>query len=195
MKMNKAGFTLVELLAAMVILAILMGVAIPNVVGVINRQKNNAYVEDAKRFVARARTTFAADVQINKTNNTCMTLEYLDNGDFDAPPNGGVYLRHVSYVRWGKDESNNYHYYVYLVECVSCDETQWNLTGNSLNGMDLRGIQGATYDDLKKVDNPNDVVIKNSKNDDALNKTAPTKDTTGCDGGVYYDNSKPHETR
>lgn len=188
MKMNKAGFTLVELLAAMVILAILMGVAIPNVIGVITRQKNNTYVEDAKRFAARARTTFASDTQLTRANNTCMTLEYLDNGDFDAPPNGGVYLRHISFVRY-----NGGNYYVYLVECVNCNKDQWNLSGSSASGKDIRGINGTSYTDLKNVENSNTVV----KVGTALNTTAPTKSNLSsiCSAGVYYDNSKPHETR
>ena len=121
MKLNKMGFTLVELLAAMLILGILMGVAIPNVIGVVNRQKNSAYIEDAKRMVIRARTTFSSNTNIDKVGNTCFTLRYLDNGDFDEPPNGGVYLKSLSYVKYDIHD-NQARYLVTLIECVSCKE-------------------------------------------------------------------------
>ena len=42
MKMNKKGFTLVELLAVIVILAIVVGISIPSVTGMINNSKNDA---------------------------------------------------------------------------------------------------------------------------------------------------------
>ena len=150
MKMNRAGFTLVELLAAMVILGILMGVAIPNVVGVVRKQRSKVYVEDAKRLAVRARTTFASDTNINKSNGVCMTMEYLDNGDFDEPPNGGVYLKKISYVRY-----YNSQYYVTLVECLECTKNEWVLTSTA---KELRGIISKTYTELKNNDDPNSIV-------------------------------------
>ena len=48
-KKNSNGFTLVELLATMVILGILMAIALPNVVGVLNNNRNKTYVADAKK--------------------------------------------------------------------------------------------------------------------------------------------------
>lgn len=161
MKMNKTGFTLVELLAAMVILAILMGVAIPNIVGTITRQRNNVYVEDAKRLVVRARTTFSADTSINKENGVCFTLEFLDNGDFDEPPNGGIYLRKLSYVRYNTTATGD-EYTVTLVECVNCDKTEGNITGDTARSKDLRGIASKTYTALKNADNPNNIVAASS---------------------------------
>ncbi len=154
MKMNKAGFTLVELLAAMVILGILMGVAIPNIVGTIARQRNNVYVEDAKRLVVRARTTFASDTSINKVDGVCFTLEYLDNGDFDEPPNGGAYLRKLSYVRFNTPNE----YTVTLIECTTCGKTESFIVGDAARAKDLRGITNKTYTTLKTLDNPNSVV-------------------------------------
>ena len=47
MKLNKRGFTLIELIASMVILAMLMVITVPNVIGILAQQKKNAYKEDA----------------------------------------------------------------------------------------------------------------------------------------------------
>ena len=48
---NKKGFTLIELLATIVILGIIMIVAVPNVTGIIYRNRANTYVEDAKKIM------------------------------------------------------------------------------------------------------------------------------------------------
>ena len=41
--MNKKGFTLVELLAVIALLALLTGIAVPNVISTINNNKKNRY--------------------------------------------------------------------------------------------------------------------------------------------------------
>ena len=46
---DKKGFTLVELLATVVILGIIMIVAVPNVMGILTRNRSNTYLEDAKK--------------------------------------------------------------------------------------------------------------------------------------------------
>jgi prepilin-type N-terminal cleavage/methylation domain-containing protein len=187
--MNKAGFTLVELLAAMVILGILMGVAIPNIVGTIARQRNNVYVEDAKRLVVRARTTFASDTSINKVDGVCFTLEYLDNGDFDEPPNGGVYLKSLSYVKY--DE--NGHYIVTLIECVNCKEkTTEQIYATNMNNKDIRIVSnvdasgGVNYNDLINDDKPTRFVTA-----DKSKYLTPTQ--AGCDASRFHDDENEEE--
>ena len=64
MKLNRQGFTLVELLAALVILALLMAAAVPNVIGMINRNKATSYIEDAKKLAARAEYLMRGDMLI-----------------------------------------------------------------------------------------------------------------------------------
>ncbi|MGI6324539.1 MAG: type II secretion system protein [Bacilli bacterium] len=53
MKRCKKGFTLVELLAVIVILGIILAIAIPNILNLINNSKEQAY-ESQKRFIIDA---------------------------------------------------------------------------------------------------------------------------------------------
>ncbi len=48
---NKKGFTLVELLAVIVILAIILAIAVPGITGIINSAKKGSFESDAKMIV------------------------------------------------------------------------------------------------------------------------------------------------
>ena len=61
MKMNKKGFTLVELLAVIAILAILVVMAVPNVLGMFNGAKVSAFVSQAESVYKAAQQQFVAD--------------------------------------------------------------------------------------------------------------------------------------
>ena len=88
---------MIELLATIVILGIIMIVAVPNVTGIIYRNRSNTYVEDAKKMVT------LADYAIRGSNNKIVkpadghciafSLQYLDNAEFEEPPNGGDYQK------------------------------------------------------------------------------------------------------
>ena len=96
--MNNKGFTMIELLAAVVVLGILMIVAVPTVTNVLNDSKNKTYIDDSIRLIS----TF--DNQMRKDNmmpvpaiNCCiaMNLTYLDNNTFDE--NIVSILKDISY--------------------------------------------------------------------------------------------------
>lgn len=61
MKKNNKGFTLVELLAVIVVLAIVMGLAAVAITGVLNNTRKSAFVADAKSFINGARSLVNAD--------------------------------------------------------------------------------------------------------------------------------------
>lgn len=106
MKNNK-GFTLVELLATMSILAVLMLLAIPNVIGIVQRNKNKAYIEDAKKLVTLAEYKIRSNPNVKPRigESYCLYMNYLDKSkELDEPPNGGQYNRYRSYV---KVQNNN----------------------------------------------------------------------------------------
>ena len=117
--MNKKGFTLVELLATMAILGIIMLIAVPNVISIIDNNKRTTYIEDAKRLVALAETKFRSDESMSRPagSSDCLiiNLNDLDKSNLSEAPENGTYDIDDSYVVI-KFESNSYTYYVQLKE-------------------------------------------------------------------------------
>jgi prepilin-type N-terminal cleavage/methylation domain-containing protein len=123
--MNRRGFTLVELLATIVILGIMMAIAVPNVINTVNRSRANSYVSDAKKMISLAEYKFRTDPVVirNKAtqNNQCtiMTLKYFDTDEFDNPPNGGTYNVDKSFVAIrAVNDTTKGRSYVYCVNLV-----------------------------------------------------------------------------
>lgn len=88
------GFTLVEVIATMTILGIIMLLAIPNINGVIEKNRAKTYVEDAKKMIALAKYKVAKG-----DNKSEWTLEELDSAkEIDKGPYGYQYLRGESKV-------------------------------------------------------------------------------------------------
>ena len=120
--MKKNGFTLVELLAVIVLLAVIATITIPSIVGVFQNATSNAFEDDAMNLSKAAdnyytASTLDSDVKLpilvtfnnkeqtnkylNNTNNQCETsadrmLEYSgqnpDSGNIYIDKNGDVYL-------------------------------------------------------------------------------------------------------
>ena len=77
-RINKKGFTLVELLAVIVIMGILMMVAIPSISRVIENSRKDTFVDIAKSYANAAKTLWTADTL------TCegTVASALDDGDY-----------------------------------------------------------------------------------------------------------------
>lgn len=70
--MNNKGFTLIEILAVIVILGIIMVIAIPNITENINQSKKTSYLVDAQRYVESARNI----VETNKISVSSKDVTY-----------------------------------------------------------------------------------------------------------------------
>lgn len=75
MRKNK-GFTLVELLAVIIVLTIVMVIAVISVVPLINKARVGAFASSANNVIATVETLVIAD-EINGNNYNCYTLDYL----------------------------------------------------------------------------------------------------------------------
>lgn len=122
--MNNKGFTLVELLATISLLAVLTMIAVPNIIGIVNRNKNKTYVEDAKKLVSLAEYKVRTNPELKPSNvgeSQCLYMSTLGKSDFDTTaPNGGKYNEDLSYVKVqmirNNDNSVSLKYSVTLVE-------------------------------------------------------------------------------
>lgn len=79
---NKKGFTLVELLAVIVVLAIVMGIAAVAITNVLDSTRKNAYVASAKQYIEGAKSIVEAEVvdRMFATGNT----KYLNDCKKDS---------------------------------------------------------------------------------------------------------------
>ena len=109
---NKKGFTLVELLAVIVIMGILMMVAIPSISRVIENSRKDTFVDIAKSYANAAKTLWTADTL------TCegTVASAVDDGDYYILINTKESARAVLPVlvdqggksSWGNRDVNGY---------------------------------------------------------------------------------------
>lgn len=97
-KRKNKGFTVIEILAVIVILGILTAVAIPNVVRYITRSRKQAYETMEKSIYDGARNYVLDD---NKFLNKC------DNGYSDIESGNKLLLKNYKYIDTLTDPTDN----------------------------------------------------------------------------------------
>lgn len=83
-KLNKKGFTLVELLAVIVILGVIMLIAIPSVGTIIKNSRENSFISSGKMYISTAQNLIAGE--ISSTENYCISVSTLNGGKKDKSP-------------------------------------------------------------------------------------------------------------
>ena len=80
---NRKGFTLVELLAVIVVLGIVMGIAAVAITNVLDSTRKNAFVSNAKQYIEGAKSLVEAELvdRMFATGNTAI----LENCAKDTP--------------------------------------------------------------------------------------------------------------
>lgn len=84
---NKKGFTLVELLAVIVILAIILAIAVPGISGIINSARRGSFESDAKMIVTGVEyTVLQSTTDATVTPPTASATAIANVADYGADP-------------------------------------------------------------------------------------------------------------
>ena len=123
--MNKKAFTLIELLAVIVILGVLLAIAVPSVSRYISVSKKSTYIDNAQSYASTARDqamlgTYKFPVNTNEATVIYFDdiAEYLDKGGKNSPY-GSAYQKTKSFVVIANTktaEDPKYEYYIAAID-------------------------------------------------------------------------------
>ena len=157
--MKNKGFTLVEVLAMLVVLGIIVGITMPNITGILENQKVNTIIGDAKKMINSAKTEVLTnnDVYLPKENNQCVVLDLskIDkNSDIKADADDEEYDRVNSFILI-KFKDKKYEYHVRLAAKRSDDKYYGILdaTESDLSHDDTSYIKEFNKTDIKSLSN------------------------------------------
>lgn len=161
---NRKAFTLIELMAVVVILGLIMMIAIPNTLSMIDKNKKTTYIENAKTFVSLVQNKVRTNKKLEEPENDGMalvvTLEYLSTSDVEFSPYGEEYDKSGSFVAIVV-ESNKLQYYVHLVSCSAkggCSATDRNDL-SKWRGIELVNVNRLNEDDRFDLIRSSDVNV------------------------------------
>ena len=180
---NKKGFTLVELLAVIVILGVLLMIAVPAVQNVIKKTKNNATQKQAELFIDAAKKMAIIDEATSD-----MVIYKLRDLDSDVDTN-----RFTGMVVALK-ENGSYKYYIYLNDSVN-KKTIGNNNNDIFEFASEDKINEKVTDGVKEFKEGSTQIIKvnnntysYSNNSNTLNKYYPAGEevTVAIDNNTNY---------
>ena len=151
--MNKKGFTLVELLAVVVILGIILALSFPSIVNFITNTTKNAFKMDAKMVLNTIRLKMAGDLTFDYTTineSNIETLLNIDSANYKTitikDENGDPFIIIVGKNKWNNmtviGTRNNIEIYEGLVLLLDASiyasypgsgNTWYDLSGNNNN--------------------------------------------------------------
>lgn len=125
--MNKKGFTLVELLAVIVILAVILTIAVPNMFKIIDKSKQDSYDNQVKMITDAAKKYVVSNnVTIDAENGSYITVAHLVSAGFfeETPKNPKTKEDMAGCVKISDSEgSYTYEYEEKLTTCSGSGST------------------------------------------------------------------------
>lgn len=144
--MNKKGFTLVELLAVIALVAILSGLAVTNVVSSINNSRKNSFLLDAKRMVSKAEYLLSLNRDYrDEVKNTSKIFTYSDlneKNEFNTDADGGSFDPSTFVKVTFDNSSKEYKYCICVIGSMRRIGNNCNSTTESscISSTDLKNI-------------------------------------------------------
>ena len=139
---NKKAFTLIELLAVIVILAVLLAIAIPKVTQYITKSRKDSLITTSRDFIDAARNSATSelfDFPIGVDDVTIISLDLikLEKGGKKSPFNGSWQPKYsyVTIINAGTDEDPDYKYYIAVR-----DSKRYNIALTEENALDRDSI-------------------------------------------------------
>lgn len=134
-KLNKKGFTLVELLAVIVVLAIIMVLTVPSVLSSMNSARQSSFLLYAGKMIEAAQGKYQSESLLT-TPSTCYTLSTLSG-------NGSTQYKGVVKVSTGTDGGPVFKLQMYD------GNYQIGFKADADNSGDVAG--GVTYADIETI--------------------------------------------
>ncbi len=154
LKQNKKGFTLVELLAVIVILAVLIVIAMPSVLKIMENARRSAFETEVKSYLKAAQTQYATNLAGNATGgasstNTFTNAKESDGDDAGTPlntiENKSGYYYNITVTPNTSDGSVSYTYTICNSEfgAQTSDGVSINANVNSQKTQKCEGNKGS----------------------------------------------------
>ena len=140
---NKKGFTLVELLAVIVILAVIILIAVNAVLPQMRKARENSFVDEAINFAKAAETAYVSD-SLKGEQKECYTIDEL-KGQYvaknDAKYKGKVHIN--------VDENDNITKKIYITDGNSFYIAEGNPTSTKKTDMDAKKYTAEAWAAIK----------------------------------------------
>jgi len=151
---NNKGFTLVELLAVIVVLAIVMGLAVVGITSVLDNTRKNAFASNAKLFIEGARNLVRSDAAASWLGGStsyapaCGSTSTINISDIPLDQGGTISPYNSPYTSTSKvvitaDASCNYSYAIFLSDGVyAIGSSETPLAETSVNSNAVLPVSG-----------------------------------------------------